>query len=157
MVANEPAALAADAITAARALGRPAIVAGGWAKLDRHLREADDVCLVDGVPHDLVLPYVALAVHHGGAGTTTAAARAGIPQVVLPHILDQFYWAHRVELLDLGPAGLPVEIVNAEVLTDRISAALFNPRIRDTAARFGSGIASRDGVQAAIDALEQLA
>jgi vancomycin aglycone glucosyltransferase len=156
MVARDVAALASDAIVAARALGRPAIVAGGWSGLDRHLRDGEDICVVDAAPHSLLLPRVAVAVHHGGAGTTTAAARAGVPQVVLPHVLDQFYWAHRVEVLGLGPAGLPVEVVNADVLTDRISIALTNPWMRDAAKEFAPGIASRNGVQAAADKLEKL-
>src|SRR5438552_823354 len=77
MVASDVAALARDAIIAARALGRRAIVAGGWAGLNRYLPDDEDVCVVEAAPHDLVLPHVAAAVHHGGAGTTTAAARAG--------------------------------------------------------------------------------
>ena len=113
--------------------------------------------MVDAAPHDLVLPHVAAAVHHGGAGTTTAAARAGVPQVVLPHLLDQFYWAHRIEALSLGPAGLAVEIANAEILTARISTALTDHRMRDTAAAFGPRVAARNGVQAAADILENVA
>jgi vancomycin aglycone glucosyltransferase len=44
-------------------------------------------------------------VHHGGAGTTTAAARAGRAQVIVPHHYDQFYWAHRVRELGVGVSG----------------------------------------------------
>jgi vancomycin aglycone glucosyltransferase len=43
-------------------------------------------------------------VHHGGAGTTTTAARAGAPQVVLPQGGDQLYWARRVAELGIGAA-----------------------------------------------------
>ena len=111
---------------------------------------------VDAVPHHIVLPRVAVAVHHGGAGTTTAAARAGVPQVILPHILDQFYWAHRISELDLGPRGLPVGLVNADVLTDRLSRALGDPRIREAAATFAPAIGSRNGVDAAVELLERL-
>ena len=157
MVASDVAALAHDAIIAARALGRRAIVAGGWAGLNRYVPDDEDVCVVDAAPHDLVLPHVGATVHHGGAGTTTAAARAGVPQVVLPHLLDQFYWAHRIEALSLGPAGLAVEIANAEILTARISTALTDHRMRDTAAAFGPRVAARNGVQAAADILENVA
>ena len=157
MVPKDVASLASDAVSAARALGRGAILAGGWARLDRHVREADDVLAVEDVPHGLVLPRVAVAVHHGGAGTTTAAARAGVPQVVLPHILDQFYWASRVERLGLGPHGLPVDLVNADVLTDRIAIALGDPLMREETATFAATIGSRNGVHAAVDVLEELA
>jgi vancomycin aglycone glucosyltransferase len=156
MISRNVPALAAHAVTAARALGRPAIIAGGWAGLDRHVRDADDVLTVQAVPHSRVFPRVSLAVHHGGAGTTTAAARAGVPQVLLPHILDQYYWAHRIGELGLGPRGLAVDLVNADVLTDRLSTALADPGIREAAATFAPAIASRNGVFDAVDCLEQL-
>ena len=47
---------------------------------------------------------MAAVVHHGGAGTTTTAARAGAPQVVVPQIGDQPYWAGRVAELGIGAA-----------------------------------------------------
>ena len=43
-------------------------------------------------------------MHHGGAGTTTTAARAGAPQVVVPQMADQPYWAGRVADLGIGAA-----------------------------------------------------
>ena len=50
---------------------------------------------------------VAAVVHHGGAGTTTIAAQAGVPQVVVPQIHDQHYWARRVQELGIGTAHAP--------------------------------------------------
>jgi vancomycin aglycone glucosyltransferase len=157
MVAPRAPELAAQTIAAVRALGRGAIVSGGWASLDRHILEASDVLTVGNVPHHLIFPRVAAAIHHGGAGTTTAAARAGVPQVILPHILDQYYWAHRVEALGLGPRALPVELVTADVLSDRISLAIDTPRIRERAATLAPAIAARNGVSAAVELLEALA
>jgi len=160
MISRDPGSLASAALAAARALGCAALVVSGWAELGRHLAwagaAADDFFAVEAVPHHLVLPRVAAAVHHGGAGTITAAARAGVPQVVLPHILDQFYWAHRVERLGLGPRGLPVALVNADVLTDRIAAALGDASIRESAATLAPSVASRNGVGPAADAVEAL-
>jgi vancomycin aglycone glucosyltransferase len=49
-----------------------------------------------------LFPRVAAVVHHGGAGTTTTAARAGAPQVIVPQIVDQPYWAAHVEALGIG-------------------------------------------------------
>jgi vancomycin aglycone glucosyltransferase len=156
MVAKRGSELAAQAVAAARAVGRGAIVAGGWAEIDRQLAPAGDLLLVGSVPHDVVFPRVAAVIHHGGAGTTTAAARAGVPQVVLPHILDQYYWAHRVERLGLGPRGLPVDLVTADILADRIDAAANAPATQQRAARFGDAIVARNGVSAAVDLLEQM-
>ena len=157
MVTARAAELVRSAVIAVRAVGGRALVVGGWATIDRHVVEDDDVLAVDSTPHEQVLPRVAAIVHHGGAGTTTAAARAGVPQVLLPHILDQFYWAHRVAVLGLGPRGLPVELANADVLTDRLDTALNDPRIAARADALAPAIRSRNGVDAAVDHLERLA
>jgi sterol 3beta-glucosyltransferase len=156
MIAPRAPELVAQAVAAVRAIGRRAVIAGGWASLDRHITEADDVLTVDDVPHSLIFPRVAAAVHHGGAGTTTAAARAGVPQVLLPHILDQYYWAHRVEALGLGPPALPIERVTADELCDRISRAVGDPSIQERVDRLGPAVAARDGVTSAVEHLEAL-
>ena len=156
MVAKRVPELAASAIAAARALGRSAIIAGGWAGLDRHVTSAGDILTLDAVPHHAVFPRVAAIVHHGGAGTTTAAAAAGVPQVILPHILDQFYWARRVERLGLGPRALPVDLITADILTDRLDIALHDAGIRKRAAALGPVIAGRNGAGEAVDHIERL-
>ena len=157
MVAPGSPKLVAQAVAAVRAVGRRAVIAGGWASLDRHITEADDVLAIDNVPHSLIFPKVAAAVHHGGAGTTTAAARAGVPQVLLPHILDQYYWAHRVKVLGLGPPALPIGRVTVEVLRDRVSRAVNDPLIRERVNRLAPAVAARNGVTAAVQHLEALA
>jgi len=156
MVAPRAPELVAQAVAAVRAIGRRAVIAGGWASLDRHISEADDVLTVDNVPHSLIFPRAAAAVHHGGAGTTTAAARAGAPQVLLPHILDQYYWAHRVAALGLGPPALLIERVTVELLRDRISRAVNDPLIREQVNRLAPLVGARNGVTAAVEHIEAL-
>ncbi|HKS49224.1 MAG TPA: nucleotide disphospho-sugar-binding domain-containing protein [Amycolatopsis sp.] len=51
-----------------------------------------------------LFPHVAAVVHHGGAGTPTTTALAGVPQVVVPHHYDQNYFAQRVQDLGIGAA-----------------------------------------------------
>jgi UDP:flavonoid glycosyltransferase YjiC (YdhE family) len=156
MIAPRAPKLVAQAVAAVRGIRRRAVIAGGWASLDRHISEADDVLTIDQVPHSLIFPRVAAAVHHGGAGTTTAAARAGVPQVLLPHILDQYYWAHRVEALGLGPRAPSVELVSADVLSDCISRAVNDPKIRERVNRLARAVAARNGVSKAALHLETL-
>ncbi|MEU6479810.1 nucleotide disphospho-sugar-binding domain-containing protein [Streptomyces sp. NPDC047017] len=62
---------------------------------------------VDEVPHAWLLPRTAGVVHHGGAGTTTTALRAGVPSTAVPHQFDQHYYARRLALLGVGPAPAP--------------------------------------------------
>jgi UDP:flavonoid glycosyltransferase YjiC (YdhE family) len=156
MVAARAAALARNAIAAVRAVGRAVIVGSGWADLARHLEEDDEVLVARALPHATVFPRVAAVIHHGGAGTTTAAAAAGVPQIVLPHILDQFYWAHRVAQLGLGPRGLPVQLVTADILAERLDDALSDPRYGRRAAEIGRAVRGRNGAPAAVDRLERL-
>jgi vancomycin aglycone glucosyltransferase len=97
-------------VEAARALGLRSIVSRGWAELDAG-DEADDWLAIDEADHELLFPRVAAVVHHGGAGTTSAAARAGTPQLIVPRMFDQFYFAQRVQQLGIGTLGpIPVAL-----------------------------------------------
>ena len=135
-------------VQAARALGRRAVLSRGWADLSV---DGEPDCLTIGeVNQQALFTRVAAVVHHGGAGTTTAAALAGAPQVVVPQLYDQHYWAQRIGELGIGtahPSGVP----NADSLTDTIARAL---RL-DVAARAKS-IAGRVGRAGARAAAERL-
>ena len=91
------------AIEAIRARGRRAVVLRGWADLAL-IDDRDDCFAVGEVNHQALFGRVAAVVHHGGAGTTTTATRAGAPQVVVPQATDQPYWAGRVAELGIGAA-----------------------------------------------------
>ena len=86
-----------------QAQGRRAVVLRGWA--DLALGDDKGDCFVTGdVNQQALFPRMATVMHHGGAGTTTAATRAGAPQVIVPQIVDQPYWAGRVAKLGIGAA-----------------------------------------------------
>ncbi|GIH23231.1 glycosyl transferase [Acrocarpospora phusangensis] len=106
----------------ARALGRRAIVSRGWADLPPVDNDLD--CLTIGeINQQSLFPRVAAIVHHGGAGTTTAAARSGTPQVIVPQLYDQHYWAHRIHTLGIGTAHAP-GIPTPDSLTTALTQAL---------------------------------
>ncbi|MFG2386350.1 glycosyltransferase [Streptomyces avermitilis] len=91
------------AVEAVRAQGHRVLVGRGWADLGL-VDEQQDCFVVGEVNQQQLFGRVAAVVHHGGAGTTTTAARAGAPQVVVPQIVDQPYWAGRVAELGIGAA-----------------------------------------------------
>ncbi|MCV9939881.1 glycosyltransferase [Boseaceae bacterium BT-24-1] len=91
------------AIEAIRAQGRRAVVLKGWAELALG-DDARDCFITGDVNQQALFPRMAAVMHHGGAGTTTAATRAGAPQVIVPQIVDQPYWAGRVAGLGVGAA-----------------------------------------------------
>ncbi|MFE6164340.1 glycosyltransferase [Streptomyces sp. NPDC056486] len=89
------------AVEAVRAQGHRALVSHGWADLAL-TDDRDDCFAVGEANHQALFGRVAAVVHHGGAGTTTTATRAGAPQVVVPQATDQPYWAGRVVELGIG-------------------------------------------------------
>jgi len=98
-----PAEMSRMMIEAARAVGRRAIVSRGWAELAL-VDDGRDCFSIGDVNHQALFRRVAGVVHHGGAGTTTAAARAGAPQVIIAQHYDQHYWAQRIHDLGIGAA-----------------------------------------------------
>ena len=93
---------------------------------------------------------VAVVVHHGGAGTTTTAARAGTPQVVVPQVYDQHYFARRVSALGIGTAH-PGSVPTVESLTEALGAAL-RPEVAARAREF-AGVVRTDAAQVAAERL----
>jgi vancomycin aglycone glucosyltransferase len=90
-------------IESIRSHGRRALVARGWTELA--LIDARDDCFaIDEVNQQSLFGRVAAVIHHGGAGTTTTAARAGVPQLIVPQLADQPYWGRRVAELGIGAA-----------------------------------------------------
>ena len=117
------------AIEAIRAQGRRAVVAQGWADLGL-IDDRDDCFTVGEVNQQQLFRRVAAVVHHGGAGTTTTAARAGAPQVVVPQMADQPYFAGRVAELGIGTAH-----DGPTPTTESLSAALRTTLTPETRAR----------------------
>jgi UDP:flavonoid glycosyltransferase YjiC (YdhE family) len=128
-------------LTAIEALGCRALISRGWAGLgDVPLPEG--VLGIDGVSHASLFPRLAAVVHHGGAGTTHTAARAGVPQIILPHVLDQFYFARRVAELGIGPPGIPRRKLRVESLIEALRATLDAEIMTERARELGERLAS---------------
>jgi vancomycin aglycone glucosyltransferase len=136
-------------IESARALGRRAIVSRGWADLSLVDNQPD--CLAIGeVNLSALFKRVAGIVHHGGAGTTALASRAGAPQVVIPHMYDQHYWAQRVHELGIGTSHGP-GTPTTDSLTNAL-AHILQPEVAARARTIAAAVRS-DGTQAAAQRL----
>jgi sterol 3beta-glucosyltransferase len=142
-------------VEAARRNGLNILVAGGWGGIEIPTRaRAGDVLVRDSVNHHHVLPRAAAAIHHGGAGTVHAVARAGIPSVVVPFIADQPFWGNLLHRSGLAPEPIRYRKLTA----DRLTAAISQTRgMRDRAAQAGDLIRREDGTAVALDVLETLA
>lgn len=160
MVARHPVQAAEACVAALRRLERRAVVATGWGGLDpAPLLAARDrgmqLHVTEAVPHTWLLPRVAACVHHGGAGTTAAAARAGVPSVVVPFLGDQFFWAARLLAAGAAPPPVPIRRLTAGRLETALAQALGNAAMRDRAAVLGQAIRSEGGMAGAVAVVEQ--
>lgn len=134
--------------------GVRAVVGAGWSGIGNATFAAPDLLLVGDVPHATVFPRMAAIVHHGGAGTTARAARAGVPQVVVSHLGDQHWHGWRVNDLGLGPPPLLERAVSAAKLAAAIRTALDSAVMRANARALGDELAGVDGAATAARLLE---
>jgi sterol 3beta-glucosyltransferase len=155
MSSRDPGAAGRVMLDALRMTGQRGLIAGGWGGL-----APDDlpptVRVVGSVPHYWLFPRVATVVHHGGAGTTAAGFRAGIPQVLVPHMGDQAFWASRVHRLGSGPPAVPRRQLDADSLARAIDTALADARMRVVASALGQQVRAEDGVAQAITHIQHL-
>ena len=121
-VARDPVAdLSVFARSAARAGVRLVMRRSAWST-GAAPRFGDDVLVIDTVPHDWLFPQMAAIVHHGGAGTTVAALRAGVPSSIVWHNVDQPAHARRCAALGVGPRGF----AKSKLTDDRLARLLID-------------------------------
>jgi vancomycin aglycone glucosyltransferase len=128
-------------VEATRRAGVRAVISRGWAEFGQDLPEH---CIAVGpVAHARLFARMAAIVHHGGAGTTAASARAGKPQLIVPHVADQFFFGNLVEELGVGVPALRRSRLRARGLTQRLERLVSDAALRERAARLGDTIRAR--------------
>ncbi|MEA2575730.1 MAG: sterol 3beta-glucosyltransferase [Chloroflexia bacterium] len=139
-------------VKALRQAGVRGILSSAWGDLG-NIDLPEGVLKVGPMPHDWLFPRVSAVVHHGGAGTTAAALRAGIPSVVVPFFGDQRFWARRVHSLGAAPTPIPRPQLTANRLAQAIRTATCNPAMKQRAVWLGKHLEKENGVARAIEAL----
>lgn len=131
-----PAGTTRTLVDAVVRVGCRAVIGAGWAELgDGPLPEG--VIAIEAVSHATLFPRCAAVVHHGGAGTTTTAGRSGVPQLVVPHIADQFYWARRVTQLGVSVPAMTRRRLDAADLAAALETILDNEIVSERARELG--------------------
>ncbi len=141
------------ALAALELSGQRGVLMTGWGGLARRAA-LPNVLFVDDVPHAWLFARMAAVVHHGGAGTTGAGLRAGVPSLLTPFLADQSAWAERVVQLGVGPRIPGIRQVTAETLAAAIQVALTDTALRARASALGAQIRAEDGVGAAVKLIE---
>jgi UDP:flavonoid glycosyltransferase YjiC (YdhE family) len=132
------------------------ILSSGWA--DMHLVDKSGRVLnIDYVPYSKLFPKVAAIVHHGGVGTVHYAALAGKPQIIIPHMLDQYFWGNRIFSLGLGPKPINRTRLSGNLLIRALNRALSDdPNIRIKAKKVAAKMLKRDPIQETVNILDRL-
>ncbi|KDQ54854.1 glycosyltransferase family 1 protein [Jaapia argillacea MUCL 33604] len=159
IVVSDPKAMTHCVVEAIVRSGVHAILSKGWS--DRLHKTGSEVSKpeeplpeqiypINSLPHDWLFNRIDAACHHGGAGTTGASLRAGIPTIIKPFFGDQFFWADRVEALGVGSG---VRKLTVEGLTEALVAATTDPKQIARAKILGEEIRAEKGVATAIEAI----
>ncbi|MDX2078474.1 MAG: glycosyltransferase, partial [bacterium] len=137
------------ALKALELSGQRGVIASGWGGM----KSSDlppTVYMLSSVPHSWLFPQMSAVVHHGGAGTTAAGLRAGIPSIIIPFMGDQPYWGHRVHQLGVGTKPIPRKKLTAENLAEAINQAVSDTTMRQKAKELGDKICTEDGIGNAV-------
>jgi sterol 3beta-glucosyltransferase len=127
------------------------VILSGWGSMKRE--STNNLLYLESVPHDWLLPKCKMIIHHGGAGTTSAGLRAGIPQVIVPFMADQPFWGSRVHVVGVGPKPILVRKISMEKMVSAMVEAE-SKFILERAQATGQIIRSEDGVMNAVKLIE---
>jgi sterol 3beta-glucosyltransferase len=140
------------ALEALRAMGLRAMVLSGWSGVSPH---ASNVCVAESIPHDWLFSRVAAVVSHGGAGTTAAALRAGVPSLILPFFFDQTFWGRWLAEKRLGPYPISSRRLTVDTLRKALERALGDRAMRARLGEMRERIAAEDGLRKAVEVLSR--
>ncbi len=142
-------------VKALRQAGHRGIIAMGQGTRSHVNNSNADIYHTDHIPHDWLFNRVSAVVHHGGAGTTAAGLKAGIPSVLIPFMGDQPFWGHRIAVLGAGPKAIPFKRLTVTRLSQAISIATTNSEMKENARKLGEAIRSQDGIAEGVRIFQQ--
>lgn len=133
-----------------------AIIATGWGGIEiNNSNLSSNICVIDAAPHDWLFPQMAAVVHHGGAGSTAAALKAGKPSLICPFSMDQPFWGKRVAMIGAGLPPIPQKKLTVTNLAAALIALSSDQLIHEKAQAIGANINKENGIQQAIEIIEQ--
>ena len=157
IVVSDPAALTKTVVDSVLKADVRAILSKGWSdrlgNQDATVPEVPlppEILQIKSAPHDWLFGQIDAAAHHGGAGTTGASLRAGLPTIVKPFFGDQFFFGSRLE--DLG-VGICLKKLNVSVFSRALWEATHSQRMIVKARILGEQIRREDGVATAIQVI----
>jgi len=143
-------------VEAVQRAGQRAIIQAGWGNLGMP-NAPKGIHFVGYVPHNFLFRQGRCVVHHGGAGTTAAACRAGVPSVVVPHLADQFYWAAQLRKRGVAPKPIHRQDLTAKRLARRMAQVVTSASMAKNAKALGQKVDEEKGLENAVRLIEAFA
>lgn len=143
-------------VEAVERAGQRAIIQTGWGHLGLE-NPPENICLVGYVPHNFLFRQGCCVIHHGGAGTTAAACRAGVPSITVPHWADQSYWGCTLRKIGVAPKPLHRQDMTPKRLAKRINQVISSRSMAEKAKTLMQQIEMEDGLTTAVRLIEAFA
>jgi sterol 3beta-glucosyltransferase len=135
-------------IEALQRAGKRGVLATGWNAMTALAQLPDDIFMLESAPHAWLFPRMAAVVHHGGAGTTAAGLRSGVPSIVITHGNDTLGWGKLVYDLGVGGRPIPKKKLTAQNLAEAIQS-IDSKAVQAAAAALGESIRGEQGAETA--------
>lgn len=151
VLVEDEAAVTRTIFAALQKAGARGLVSEGWAHL-RGEAPPPNVFLIGDTPHDWLFRRCQAVCHHGGAGTTSAGLRAGLPTVVVPSFGDQFFWGRVVSDAGGGPPPIPITRLDTAALTAAFETCR-RAEVRERARSLGALVRETDGAELVVQSV----
>jgi UDP:flavonoid glycosyltransferase YjiC (YdhE family) len=139
-------------VDAAKMCGQRAVISNFWDE-SYEISNSDDIFFIKKYPHLKLFPCMAAVIHHGGAGTTATTAISGVPQIIVPHNLDQYYWGNQVYQSKLGPKPIWRSKLTSKKLAAAIRECLSNEQFKQNATKASDIIKQKDSLKLTVSAI----
>ncbi|WP_394842209.1 SAM-dependent methyltransferase [Pendulispora brunnea] len=151
---TDKAAMLRLAVDVANTLGIRFVIGANWTEQEiAALRVPENIFITSSVDHDWLFERCSATVHHGGAGTTAATLRAGLPMVIFPLCNDQPFWGRRITDLGVGTC-MPFEQLTATRLGQALRG-IQSEDVRTRARKLGEALRREDGIATAVRTIEE--
>ncbi|MFH1726905.1 MAG: glycosyltransferase [Pseudomonadota bacterium] len=142
-------------IEAIKKAGVRAILQSEWDQLN-YKTDDKNIYPVTSANHQSIFPKCSLIIHHGGAGTTQSSVLASVPSIVVPHVLDQFFWAKELKRIHVSKGSINRKNLTSQKLAILIQMSLESKELEINAVKAAEIMRNENGVKRAIDLIEQL-
>lgn len=141
-------------VQALRETGIPAVIQAN--QLKKEEMKADHLFVIDSVSYPWIFQRVRAVVHHGGNSTNGLGLRAGLPTLVIPLALDQYYYGRTDYEIGCGPEPIYIrkripEVNELKTALLDLTSGKYDAKAKET----GSVIQKENGCLKAAITIEQ--